>query len=373
MRAKPPAMPTEATMLSRSLSSSSSSTRPRSTPSVNVAAVTASVMSSARSWLPSAKRPSAATAFCWRARRASCSATRVRSLTSRATTSRDSTVVVGGVHRHRLDGERHPVAGELEGSPLARQRGVVVLEAELEHVLRDLGVQLGHPAAAEHARVEEAEAPDRVAVGDQDPQVVIEEEDGRVGQVAGQRAVQRLRVADQLLGLLARGGVDLAVGHVLGGEVQDAVDGDRRPVQEPVVAAAGAIAVLEGDHRVAVRVGEGGGPILRRRDVVGVDEGDERLRHQLLAGPAEPALPGRVELREVAVDGGAEHVDGQLEEPLDCILRWALRVAGHLGGCLRAAVRSAQEKRAMQENNGAISIVLVRERVGMFRPVASAA
>ena len=152
-------MPTEATMLSRSLAASSSSTRPRSTPSVNVAAVTASVMSSVRSWLPSAKRPSAATAFCWRARRASCCAAWVRSVTSRATTSSDSTAVVGGVHRHGLDGERQPVADELEGTPLARQRGAVVLEAELEHLLGDLGVQLGHLAAAEHVGVEEAEAP----------------------------------------------------------------------------------------------------------------------------------------------------------------------------------------------------------------------
>ena len=86
------AMPTEATMRSRSLAGSSSSTRPRSTPSVNVATVTASVMSSVRSWLPSAKRPSAATALCWRARRASCCAAWVGSVTSRATTSSDSTV-----------------------------------------------------------------------------------------------------------------------------------------------------------------------------------------------------------------------------------------------------------------------------------------
>ena len=219
-------------MLSRSPASSSSSTRPRSTPSVDVAVVTASVISSVRSWLPSAKRPSAATAFCWRARRASCCAAWVRSVTSRATTSRDSTVSSPARTGTAWTANVSPSLANSKAPPLALQRGVVVLEAELEHVVGDLGVQLGHPAAAEHVRVEEAEAPDRLAVGDQDPQLVIEQEDGRVGQVAGQGPVQRLRVADQLLGLVARGGVGLAVGHVLGGEVQDAVDGDRRPVEE---------------------------------------------------------------------------------------------------------------------------------------------
>jgi hypothetical protein len=114
---------------------------------------------------------------------------------------------VGGMHRHGLDGEREPVAHELEGTPLARQPGPVVLQAELQHLVRDLGVQLGHLAAAEHVGAEIAEALDRLAVGDQDPQILIEEEDARVGQVAGQRPVQRLRVADQLLGLVAGGGL----------------------------------------------------------------------------------------------------------------------------------------------------------------------
>ena len=91
-RAGPSGTPTVATGLSRSPASSSSSTRPISTPSVAAAVRTASVISSPRSWLPSAKRPSAATALCWRARRPSCCSAFVRSVTSRATTSSDSTV-----------------------------------------------------------------------------------------------------------------------------------------------------------------------------------------------------------------------------------------------------------------------------------------
>ena len=143
-----------------------------------------------------------ATAFCWRARRASCCAARVRSVTSRATTSSGLDRAVLRADGHRLDGERQSVADELERAPLAVQRRPVVLEAELEHLVGDLGVELGHQAAAEHVRVEEAEAADRLAVGDEDPQLVIEQEDGGVRQVRGQRPVQRLGVADQPLGLV---------------------------------------------------------------------------------------------------------------------------------------------------------------------------
>ena len=211
--------------------------------------------------------------------------------------------------------------------------------------------------------VEAAEAPDRLAVGHQDAQVVIEQEHARVGQVRRQRPVQRLGVADQLLGLVVLVLARLALGHVLRGEVEDAVDGDRRPVEPPVVAAARAIPVLVGDDRVAAGLGELGAALQRRRDVVGVDERDERLRHQLLARPAEPPLPGRVELREVSVLGRPEHVEGELEEPLDRVDRRALRVAGHVGGCPpdSRCPFSTTGKRAMQENNGAISIVLARD------------
>ena len=210
----------------------------------------------------------------------------------------------------------------------------VVLEAELEHLVGDLGVQLGHEAAAEHLRVEEAEAADRLTVGDEDPQLVIEQEDRGVGQVRGQRPVQRLGVADQALLLVLLALACLALGHVPRGEVQDPVDGDRRPVEVPVVAVPRAIAVLVGEDRVAPGLGEDRAAVARRPDVVGMDERDERHRHQLFTGPAEPPLPGGVQLREVAVPRRAEHVEGELEEPLHCVVRRALRVAGHCG-CLR--------------------------------------
>ena len=129
------------------------------------------------------------------------------------------------VDGYRLDGERQALAGELERLPLVPvERGVVVVEAELEDVVGELGVQIGHPAAAEHRRVEEPEPPDRLAVGDQDAELVIEKEHGRVGQVGGQRAVQRLGVADQQLGLAPLGLARPGLGDVLRREVQDAVE-----------------------------------------------------------------------------------------------------------------------------------------------------
>ena len=142
-----------------------------------------------------------ATAFCWRARRASCCAAWVRSVMSRATTSSGLDGSVAGADGHRLDGERQALARELEGAPLTLQRGAVVLEAELEDLVGYLGVQLGHLASAEHVLVEEPEAPDRLAVGDEDTEFVIEEEDRGVRQVGGEGPVQRLGVADPQLGL----------------------------------------------------------------------------------------------------------------------------------------------------------------------------
>ena len=199
-----------------------------------------------------------------------------------------------------------------------------------------------------------SEPADRLALGDEDPQVGIEQEDRGVGQVRRQRPVQRLGVADQPLGLVLLALPRPAVGHVARGEVQDAVDGDRRPVEVPVVAVARAVAVLVGEHRVAAGLGEDRAALARRLDVVGMDERDERHRHQLFAGPAEPPLPRRVQLREEAVLRGAEHVEGELEEPLYRIVRRALRVAGHCG-CLHTA-GVPHDRRVMQENSGAISI-----------------
>ena len=78
-----------------------------------------------------------------------------------------------------------------------------MLERELEHLVGHLGVQLGDLAAAEHVLAEAREPPDRLALGDEDPEVVIEQEHRGVRQVGRQGPVQRLGAADLQVGLLA--------------------------------------------------------------------------------------------------------------------------------------------------------------------------
>ena len=177
-------MPTVATGIRRSPAPSSARTRPTSTPSVAVAVRTASRSSASRSWLSSANRPNPATAFCWSARRARCAEARARSLTSRATTSRDSIVPSSARTGTAWTAK---VTSPLENSKVRRSprsARPVVLEAELQHLVGDLGVELGHEAAAEHVLVEEAEPADRLALGDEDPQLGVEQEDVVSGRFA---------------------------------------------------------------------------------------------------------------------------------------------------------------------------------------------
>ena len=112
-------------------------------------------MSSSRSWLSSAKRPSVRD----RVLLAGAAGELLRGVGALGDVARDDEQgldgPVAGADGHRLDGERQTLAGELEGAPLTLQRGAVVLEAELEDVVGHLGVQLGHLASAEHVLAEE--------------------------------------------------------------------------------------------------------------------------------------------------------------------------------------------------------------------------
>jgi hypothetical protein len=102
----------------------------------------------------------------------------------------------------------------------------------------------------------------------------------------------------------------LALGHVRGREVVHALVGNPGPLDVPIAAVARAIAVLEPDDRRAVRAPEPCGLPHRRLDVVGVDEGDERLGQQLLAAPAQRPLPGGIQPGEIPLGRrGAEHVE----------------------------------------------------------------
>jgi hypothetical protein len=114
---------------------------------------------------------------------------------------------VFATHGDRLDGERQSLAEEVEATALALKCGAVGRERELQDLVGDHAVQLGHEAAPEQLLVEPREPPDRLTVRDQDPQVVIEKEHRRVGQVGGQDPVQLVGAADPDLGRLLCGDV----------------------------------------------------------------------------------------------------------------------------------------------------------------------
>ena len=134
------------------------------------------------------------------------------------------------------------------------------------------GPSPGNPAdqlaglVAEHGQPGRVHVDDRaVVIGDQQP----------IGDAVGDGPGEagRLRVLD-----LGRP----AVGDVLRHEVQDPVLGHARPVDQPVVAVAGAVSVLEGDGRRRL---PGSGILVatsqRHRDIVGMHEREKRLGHQL--------------------------------------------------------------------------------------------
>ena len=175
-----------------------------STPRVPAATRVASVRSSPRSCVCSANRPSSATAACWRrGGRAVLGVHPLGDVAHDDERGLDRTVHPCAIG-HRLDRERQPFAGELERPPLARAARAIAVDRELEHVVGDLGVELRHLAAAEHVLVGPGQPPDRLAVGEEDPQVVVDEEHAGVRQVRRQRPAQRLGLAGLKVGLLAR-------------------------------------------------------------------------------------------------------------------------------------------------------------------------
>ena len=158
--------------------------------------------------------------------------------------------VVIPAHGNRLNRERQAFAQELEAAALAVQRGAIGRERQIQDLGGDHRLEVGHQPALELVLLGPRKAPDGLAVGDHDPQVAIEQEHTRVREVCREDAVQLIGAADCLC-VCDRG--RSAVGDVLGDEVQDAVLRDARPVEQPVVPGAGAVAVLEGDPRLAAR------------------------------------------------------------------------------------------------------------------------
>ena len=123
-----------------------------------------------------------------------------------------------------------------------------------------------------------------------------------------ERAVQ---LRDLPLGALALGDV------VRGGVQQPRLDRRRRHPHEPGVRAVlAAVAVLEGDRVDPARELRDLGQ--RGLAIVGVDEVEERARHELVDAVAQHALERRVETLEVAVHAGhAEHVEREREEAVE--------------------------------------------------------
>ena len=168
----------------------------------------------------------------------------------------------------------------------------------------------------------------RIPVGDDavavegDERVVRRLEDQSGLALAGlQRDLDRLAFGD-----VARGGVHqpLVRRH------------DRVPVQPPVAAVLGLVAVDEAERDLAL--GELGDLAQRRRAVVGVHHVEERARHELLGRPAEDVLERGVDALEVPVEARRDgQVARELEVPGGHGELLALELA--LGGLKRHAAR----------------------------------
>jgi hypothetical protein len=110
------------------------------------------------------------------------------------------------------------------------------------------------------------------------------------------------RAAEALLRLALRGLGRMLLGDVARRSVDQMAFGvdPRVPLDQPPAAVLRAVAVHE--SHAAVAAGRARGFGLGALAVVGMDELEERSRHQLLARPAEAALPRAVQVREVAVE-----------------------------------------------------------------------
>ena len=118
----------------------------------------------------------------------------------------DGVVVVA--HGDRLDGEGQPFAEEVEATPLAQQCRTVRRERQLQHLVGNHPVQLGNQAAPEQVLVKPRQAPEPLTVGNQDPQVVVEEEHRRAREVRRQDSVQLVRALNRI-GLPAKAALEL--------------------------------------------------------------------------------------------------------------------------------------------------------------------
>src|SRR5689334_8473505 len=91
--------------------------------------------------------------------------------------------------------------------------------------------------------------------------------------------------------------------------------GSRIPAEPPIRAILAQVAILEAERLSTashVRV-----LIERALTIVGMDEFDERTRHQLLAGETKSALPRRAQAFEVSVEiEHAQHVDREIKKAL---------------------------------------------------------
>ena len=258
---------------------------------------------------------------------------------ARGELERELDVVARGLARHEIDRaldaraqvERHVLEVEVPRLDLREVEDVV---DDREQVL---AARLHHPQVLGLLRLER-----RLE------QQVGEADDGverRADLVAHVREKLALRVRG-LLGACARlderGLGAPALGHV----VRDGVDALAREIgravpQQPAVRAVlRLVAVLELHGVVALREPRGGAH--RRLAVLGVHELEVRTRAQLVARPAEHALPRGVELEQPSVERrGRQAGERGLEEPLVLgprLERPALRLGGALDESLKLQV-----------------------------------
>ena len=218
-----------------------------------------------------------------------------------------------GPYGDRLDGERGAFADELVPAAFTLQGRTVVLQRHVEDLGRDLGTQIGHAPTDEQVVAQPGDPPNGLAPGEQHPQISIEEERRSVRQVGAERPVELLGASERCHGLFLLDLRGLALGDVQHHQVRAVSVGGCGPLQPTVGTRAGPKPILEPNRAGIVDLGEPGR--LGRADIVRVDEGDERLGHQLISSPPERALPGGVQPRQAPVGGGdRQHLGRELEQ-----------------------------------------------------------